>query len=337
MIRFSLASALLLVLASAPRAQEVPGWDQPPYAGTLSLRSGFSDDPRTIDVSPGGTTANPVEGAGCAGYIGARPDVVLEYEAGTTFDLTISAASETDISLLVRGPDGRYYCDDDSGEGLNPSLTIPDPISGTYRVWAGVYASSGEYTDGVVGFSEIGQEVTLDAANAASRTIQATPTDRTTIRATPTATAQTVSASGASGVVPGWDGDPYFGTTVLSAGFSDDPRVVEVRAGGAQANPLTGSGCTGYIGLRPDAVVRYTAGSLSLTFSAAADQDLSLVVRTPSGRYHCDDDSGEGLNPRIDFDAPESGDYRIWVGTYAESDDLADSRLGISELGYEVE
>ncbi len=317
-------------LCAAPSvAQEIPGWNEDPYAGTLALDSGFSDDPRAISVRPGGTQANPIKGSGCTGYIGQRPDVVLDYSAGSLFDLTVSAASEADISLVVRAPDGRYHCDDDSGEGLNPLLTISGPQSGRYRVWAGVYAASGEYTEGVVGFSELGRAVTVeDGGSDAS----AAP-----VRSGSSSTDEHSASAAAYGTVPGWDEDPYFGTTVLSAGFSDDPRVIDVQAGGAQANPLTGAGCSGYVGPRPDAVVRYTAGTLPLTFSAAAEQDLSLIVRTPSGRYYCDDDSGEGLNPRIDFDAPGSGEYRVWVGTYGETDDLVDSRLGVSELGYEVE
>lgn len=322
-----LALAVAALVCAAPLAQEVPGWDGEPYAGALSLEAGFSGDPRTIDVRPGGTMANPVQGAGCTGHIGQRPDVTLDYDAGSLFDLTVSAASATDISLLVRSPDGRYHCDDDGGEGLNPMLTIADPPAGRYVVWAGVYAASGEYVDGVVGFSEIGNAVSV--ANLGDG-------DAPVAYTAPVATASG-DPDRASGTVPGWDGDPYFGTTVLRAGFSGDPRVIEVRAGGAQENPLTGPGCVGHLGLRPDAVVQYTAGSLGLTFSAASARDLSLVVRTPSGRYHCDDDSGAGLNPRVTFPTPESGAYRIWVGTYADSEELADSRLGISELGREVE
>lgn len=322
LIRFAPLAALLL--ATAPLAQEIPGWDGEPYAGTVTLTAGFTGDPHTVDVRPGGVEANPVEGAGCTGYIGLRPDVVLDYAASEVLDLTVSIASETDVNLVVRTPDGRYLCDDDSGDGLNPLLTIEDPPAGAYRIWAGVFAASGEYVDGVVGFSELGRAATMGAATGPAQAVLLAPESDGP-------------AGAASGTVSGWDGEPYFGTAVLRAGFTDDPHLITVRAGGSQPNPLTGAGCQGSIGFSPDAVVRYTAGVLPLTFSAAAAQDLSLVVRTPSGRYFCDDDSGEGLNPRIDFEEPESGAYRVWVGTYTEGSAMVDGRLGVSELGREAE
>ena len=321
-----LAPLAALLIATAPLAQEIPGWDGEPYTGTVTLSAGFSGDPHTIDVRPGGTVANPIEGVGCSGYIGMRPDVVLDYAAGDLLDLTVSVASETDVSLVVRTPDGRYLCDDDSGVVYNPLLTIEDPPAGTYRIWAGVFASSDEYVDGVVGFSELGRAATVGDDSA-------TPP--------PAGVASGLGGAGgtatASGTVEGWDGEPYFGTAVLRAGFTDDPHLITVRAGGSQPNPLDGVGCQGSIGFSPDAVVRYTAGSLPLTFSASAGQDLSLVVRTPSGRYYCDDDSGEGLNPRLDFEEPESGDYRVWVGTYTEGGAMVDGQLGVSELGREAQ
>ena len=343
-LRYYAAAAAALALAPVSSAQEISGWTEEPYAGTHSLSSGFSDDPYRIEVTAGGTMANPVEGAGCTGYIGTRPDVVLNYDAGSTFDLTISAASETDVNLVVRAPDGRYFCDDDGGEGLNPLLTVTDPPAGRYRIWAGVYAASSDYVDAVVGFSELGEAVTVGSSGPVASNPSGSGTSGSgTIRAVSSSgnsTAIRAAESGpspASGSVSEWRGEPYFGTTVLSSGFSGDPRLVDIEAGGSRRNPLSGAGCTGYIGTRPDAVLRYTAGSLGLTLSAAASEDLSLVVRTPGGRYYCDDDSGEGLNPRLDFPTPESGSYQIWVGTYSDTDTLISSRLAISELGIEAE
>lgn len=136
--------------------------------------------------------------------------------------------------------------------------------------------------------------------------------------------------------IVGWDQIPFFGTSTLEAGFSSDPRTVTVSAGGGVLNPLDGPGCVGYIGVLPTHIVDYTAGAHStLTFSSAPTDpagDLTLVVRTPSGVYHCDDDSGEGTNPRIDVDSPESGEYRIWAGSF--SNVLVENTvLAVSEVG----
>jgi hypothetical protein len=50
----------------------------------------------------------------------------------------------------------------------------------------------------------------------------------------------------------------------LDSGFSGDPRVVPVRAGGTIDASRLGSPCTGFIAGPPDVRLTYTAGSLPL-------------------------------------------------------------------------
>jgi hypothetical protein len=57
----------------------------------------------------------------------------------------------------VQAPDGRFYCDDDSGAGLNPIVTIGNPISGRYTVWVGSY-TSGVYAQSTLSISELGRQ-----------------------------------------------------------------------------------------------------------------------------------------------------------------------------------
>ncbi len=338
--RFLLLCAALIVITHPASAQNVPGWNETPYFGTMTLAGGFNGDPRTTDVRAGGSQRNPVEGGGCTGWIGARPDVNVSYSSSGGLDLTISAAGTADVNLLVRAPDGRYFCDDDSGDGLNPKLTISSPPSGVYRIWVGTYAETSELVDGVVGISELGRGVSMANRGGSSGTIQASNASSGSGRIQAVSSAGSASGGAtarASGSVDGWNNDPYFGRTSLQSGFGGDPHVISVSAGGSMANPLSGTGCTGYIGnSAPDAVVNFTAGSLALTFSAAASSDLSLVVRAPSGSYYCDDDSGDGYNPKIMINGPSSGNYQIWVGTYAQSSELIPSRVGVSELGRAV-
>jgi hypothetical protein len=40
---------------------------------------------------------------------------------------------------LINTPNGRWYCDDDSGGSLNPKVQITNPQSGRYDVWVGTY------------------------------------------------------------------------------------------------------------------------------------------------------------------------------------------------------
>ena len=144
--------------------------------------------------------------------------------------------------------------------------------------------------------------------------------------------------------MPGWEAEPAYGRMVLHAGYDYDPRVMDVDAAGVLDNPLGVAECSGYYGDRPDHVVEYVhydwapemGGVLTFSASGGLDgNDLTLVVRTPSGAYHCNDDTG-GLNPRIDV-SNEPGTYRIWVGNVALAEYEAMGIVGVSETGTVVE
>ena len=129
-----------------------------------------------------------------------------------------------------------------------------------------------------------------------------------------------------------YNADPNFGTVNLASGFTPDPQIVAVRSGGEINASTISQSCAGFISSAPDVRLNYTAGSLPLIISAAADADTTLVVNGPDGRWYCDDDGGvNGMNPAVRFNHPASGRYEIWVGTYGRSA-LRDARLNISEL-----
>lgn len=321
-------------------ANELVGWNQLPFSGVIQLTSGFNPDPQSLNVRAGGSESINLSGQSCAGYISESPDVVVEYSlaSGSGYDLTVSAASDTDVSLVVRTPDGQYLCDDDSAGGTNPMLTIPSATTGRYRVWAGVFGSPGVIADATIGFSEVGALASTPRTAPSPPVTAPRPTPAPRPAPTPPVVQDPLAPSVAKalGSMSNAQDAPVYGYAILNADFAYDPRVIDVMAGGSEANPLSGAGCTGFVGIGPDAVIDYTAGSLPVTISAAASQDLSLVVLTPNGSYYCDDDSGENNNPRIDFASPESGQYRVWVGTYASGGQLARSHLGFSETGEAV-
>jgi hypothetical protein len=135
---FTLAASVLLaaaIPASAP-AQDVNGT---PNYGTINLRTGFMPDPNVISVQSGGNLDASRVDSRCAGFITAAPDVRVVYSAAS-LPLIISVASRADTTLVVNGPDGRWYCDDDGGvAGMNPSLRFDHPASGRYEIWVGTY------------------------------------------------------------------------------------------------------------------------------------------------------------------------------------------------------
>lgn len=115
-----------------------------PNYTTMNLSAGFSDDPRTVRLSSGGSNdASKTIGGSCRGFVSSAPDVRVNYSAGSTFPLIFSVNSNSDTTLVINGPDGRWYCDDDGGNGLNPSYRFSNPQSGQYDVWVGTYGNSG--------------------------------------------------------------------------------------------------------------------------------------------------------------------------------------------------
>ena len=128
------------------------------------------------------------------------------------------------------------------------------------------------------------------------------------------------------------DGEAFYGDVALDAGFTPDPFELDLAAGGSADASELASGCAGGIGSRPDVRLVFEAGVLPLNIYAyAASDDLTLVVRDPSGRYRCSDDV-DGLNPAVLIDGPASGTYEIWVGVWGGAGTFADATLAISEL-----
>lgn len=132
--------------------------------------------------------------------------------------------------------------------------------------------------------------------------------------------------------------EALYGEVSLLAGFDPDPQVTALTAGGRDwLNGLAlGSRgiCVGYVNAeRPDLAVNYQGNGGALYVSVSSAWDTTLVIRTPDGDWHCNDDAdGLGLNPGLAFDSALSGDYLIWVGTYEAT--LADAEISISELDW---
>jgi len=137
----ALLSTLALTLLVGPGAARAVS-DQ--VGGGVYLSAGFTPDPMTLDLEIDGRIDAAEEIApDCHGFIGGpTPDAALYYNAGS-FPLIFSASSDQDMTLVVNAPDGNWYCDDDSGRGLNPSIRFGAPVSGNYDIWVGRYIGPG--------------------------------------------------------------------------------------------------------------------------------------------------------------------------------------------------
>lgn len=293
-------------------------WSLEPAYGEVTLHTGFTPDPHNLEMMAGGEVnvwdALP-DTPGCRGWAASAPDYRLHYTAGNTFDLYISATSGADTTLIVNGPDGRWHCNDDA-YGLNPGLMFENPRGGQYDIWVGTY-SEGPLRPAVLHISELGF--------GADASIQP-------------------GADGGwfddePGPAPAgeldWSLEPPYGEVTLRAGFMPDPHSIDMLAGGGvNVRAQLGGNCVGWAAEEPDYRLHYTAGSFDLYISAASEADTALIVNGPDGRWHCDDDGAEGLNPGIRFSSPESGQYDIWVATYSEGP-FRPARLHISEIGFQ--
>lgn len=146
------AADATLNISESYRSSSAPDHRAAPLYSRVTLASGFTPDPYTVSVTAGGGDPNPIEGAGCVGYIASsQPDVVVDYTAGTLFDLAFYVDSDRDTALLVRSPDGQWTCNDDH-DGLDPRVEFTSPRSGAYAVWVATYGD--DPTEATLGITE---------------------------------------------------------------------------------------------------------------------------------------------------------------------------------------
>jgi hypothetical protein len=302
------ASAAFLAAAAAASpamAQTRPNPGADPTYGTANLRSGFQPDPHRVSVQSGGSIDADVLGGQCDGFVARAPDYDMNWTAGSgALPLIIGVTASADTTLVINGPDGRWYCDDDSGDGSNPLIRFNNPQGGLYDIWVGTYESRANFNSQLY-ITELSSNV-----------------------------------PGPSGGRPDLSATPTYGTVRLRSGFEPDPHDVSVQSGGSINAEVLGSACKGFVASAPDVNLSWNSANeknsgsrtgLPLIISVDSNVDTTLVVNAPDGSWFCNDDSGNGSNPSLRFDRPQSGLYNIWVGTYENTGNYR-STLSVSEL-----
>lgn len=137
----SAIAAALMAAATSAAAQD-PG--AAATSGGTRVRAGFTPDPIRVSIYSGGSIDASRLGGACVGMIASAPDYEFTYTAGS-FPLSFGVVSNGDTSLVINGPDGRWYCNDDA-QGLNPILTWGRPQSGSYDVWVGAVGEASSST-----------------------------------------------------------------------------------------------------------------------------------------------------------------------------------------------
>lgn len=155
-LRTTALAATLLAAVTPATAQDA---SLNPAFGVVSLTAGFLPDPNWVFVYSGGTTENTftdtTTGDRCSGYFEQAPDFRLHFTTGSGLPLSITSESDDDTVLLVNGPDGLWYCNDDT-YGLNSAVTFAAPQDGFYDIWVGTYSDpQGDYPTAQLGFTEL--------------------------------------------------------------------------------------------------------------------------------------------------------------------------------------
>lgn len=270
-----------------------------PTNADITLDNFFEPDPYTITLDAGGpVNATSSGGPACLGFATAAADVQLNWQGSGT-NLRFFFIGSGDTTLVINGPNGQWYCDDDSLGNLNPMLDFGNAPSGIYDIWVGTFGPN----------------------NTINGTL--TITEYTGPSLSPTANA----GGNAGGTVPDLSLAAQADIS-LNSGFLPDPTLRSVTAGG----PLQGSsvGCFGSISAAPTVQLSFSGSTSNLRIWARSSSDTILAINTPSGQWVCDDDSGGNLNPLINFPNAASGVYDIYVGTLAGG--TVPAEVGITEL-----
>ncbi len=121
---------------------------------------------------------------------------------------------------------------------------------------------------------------------------------------------------------------PTAGTVVLGAAPTAGRSFPAIANGSIAANRLS-SACRGHFSSAPHLVLRVTT-TQQVTITSRGTGDLTLAVRDASGLWRCDDDGGEGTNPRLTLSLTP-GVYPVWFGRYSESSAVSFEALVDSE------
>lgn len=308
--------------------------DATPLSGILNAPGGFEAGEGTLELAiqaGGSDRASAVDPEMfCAGYVdAAQPTASVLYSAsGGTGRLAIGLSTGVDIDsmteddmmmadfddlvLMVVGPDGQLYCNDDY-LGPDPLVVIDGPESGTYSVWAGTYSRQDNRVDATLTVAETAEDI--DFGDFGDMDFE--------------------DFGGFEDVAF----SPYSSGTYVSLDLEAVPSVrlvggddlsgsVETQIRPDSPNPVQGDACRGFIE-RSATVALELSGDGPFALRASSDGDLTMTVMTPSGDWLCSDDADE-LDPGIQIDGSESGVYHVWIGTFSDNGMATDVTVSVA-------
>ncbi len=239
----------------------------------------------------------------CQGFITEKADLEIELDSKLRDpkDAKLLAYSAVDTILVIRDPEGWWYCNDNSGGYKNPALNLDFDRGahrgGIYKVWVG--PRSGSEAKDKYGWEQ--PWVSIWAQNAETGRPPPYSPD-------PHRDAETKVASAQAPI-------PNDKVNLFEAGPIDTRDIVVDLA-----MTLPGLGCHGHTTIHPNGLLNWanTFGTGRLNFYNHGLQiDTVLLVYSRGRIWRCDDDGSEGWNDLVVIPKGTRGQHRIWAGTFA--------------------
>ncbi len=297
---FALPLAVASSLTANAQVKSVelfPDHNARPLFATVVGRHGAFTDTFRVDVEAGGADFIAVPDLFCAGAIDyGQPDVTVDYRQGdpSVERLNFMAFAQVGALLLIREPNGKWQCNNDTGLGDAPLISILNPAQGQYAIWVGTIA--GGTGNAVLALTEDGLP--------------------------PESNLQ----------IPSADAPAQGGIINLDTRLPDGPIELAVSAGGANQIPEFLAFCSGnFTAGRPALHIENAPAGQRFSIDLSSGDDTVLAVLTPNGEWLCNDDQF-GSDPQVTIEAPLPGRYTVWAGTFSDIGTVS-ARLSVSEGG----
>ncbi|MCA9907497.1 MAG: hypothetical protein KC519_02530, partial [Anaerolineae bacterium] len=281
-----------------------------PANGEVVLEHGFLPDPfwevlvggGGVSVPPHDAQAGTTDEAQCGGYTTGRPQMSLQWQGDSTrlrIFFVPNDGLDADMGLAILSPDG-WACNRDFAPGFTqPQVEFINPAAGTYTIWVTHETSPNTLVSGVLYVTEK-QYYPSYVPVVASASVE---------------------------LVAGLDAAaaPTQGSLDLAADFEPDPLTLPMTAGGPfdleTVNPSlpAQSHCVGFYNSAPNAIFRLNVPLTYMRLFFLADEagaDATIVLRASDGRWYCNDDSYNAVNPTLNVIGAPAGTYQVWLGSF---------------------
>jgi hypothetical protein len=222
------------------------------------------------------------------GFAEEAPSFTLYMSQMAGYQFTAETTSDCDPTMIIRDASGQWHFNDDDPNGLQPQLQIDgSALEGRVDIWVGSFG--GNSCQGTIVFR----------------------------------TAATMAPQPGGGGMAGCPNPALQGPVVNTTGSAlYSPTDYPLMAGGPTDLSTCGLPVFGRGFFSAQQSYTFFLSGMQeygrLEIEGESSCDTVMLVRTPDGQWHFDDDSNGNLNPLINLNntAMLNGRLDVWVGTY---------------------